>query len=62
MTNKNSKEEAERLIEERKEQAVLGRVGRPEDIANLALFLASNDSSYITGQVIRCDGGRHDLM
>lgn len=59
---RRSKEEAERFIEERKERAVLGRVGRPEDIANLALFLASDDSNFITGQVICCDGGRHDRM
>ena len=60
--NRRSKEEAERFLEERKELAVLGRVGRPEDVANLALFLASDDSNYITGQVICCDGGRHDRM
>ncbi len=57
-----SKEEVERFIEKRKEQVVLGRAGRPEDVASLALFLASDDSNYITGQVICCDGGRHDRM
>ena len=35
----------------------LGRVGQPIDIANAALFLASDEASYITGQVIRVDGG-----
>jgi 3-oxoacyl-[acyl-carrier protein] reductase len=33
------------------------RLGKPEDIARVALFLASEDSSYITGQVITVDGG-----
>ncbi len=33
------------------------RFGQPEDVANIALFLASDQSSYITGQVICIDGG-----
>jgi len=36
----------------------LGRLGTPEDVANLAVFLASDLSSYITGQFIIIDGGR----
>jgi 3-oxoacyl-[acyl-carrier protein] reductase len=33
------------------------RIGRPEEVAELALFLASPVSDYITGEVIRIDGG-----
>jgi len=57
-----SKEEAERAIEDSIKRGVLGRGGRPEDVANLALFLASDESSFITGQTIVCDGGRHNRM
>lgn len=35
----------------------LGKFGTVQDVANLALFLASDDSSYITGQVVQVDGG-----
>ncbi|MDR2457740.1 MAG: 3-oxoacyl-[acyl-carrier-protein] reductase [Clostridiales Family XIII bacterium] len=35
----------------------LRKIGKPEDVANLAVFLASNSASYITGQVISVDGG-----
>lgn len=36
----------------------IGRIGQAEDIANIAVFLASPDSSYIHGQIILADGGR----
>lgn len=39
------------------ERTCLKRLGRPEDIANAALFLSSDYSSYMTGQVLRVDGG-----
>ena len=39
----------------------LGRIGDPEEIASIAVFLASGDSSYISGQTIYADGGRLGL-
>jgi NAD(P)-dependent dehydrogenase (short-subunit alcohol dehydrogenase family) len=36
----------------------LGRIGMPEEIASVAAFLASDDASYITGEIIYVDGGR----
>ncbi len=37
----------------------LKRLGRVEDIAQLALFLASENSSFITGTAVECNGGLH---
>jgi len=55
------KKGAEKYDRDVKKQTVLGRAGKPEDIANLALFLASDEASFITGQLICCDGGRTDI-
>jgi 3-oxoacyl-[acyl-carrier protein] reductase len=43
------------LIE--KKMIPMKRIGKPEDIAHVAVFLASNESAYITGQVLTVDGG-----
>ena len=47
----------EDVREEMRKRIALGRLGEPRDVANVALFLASDQSGYITGQVIRVDGG-----
>lgn len=44
-------------IAELTSQTPLGRIGAPQDIAALALFLASADAQFITGQVISPNGG-----
>jgi NAD(P)-dependent dehydrogenase (short-subunit alcohol dehydrogenase family) len=54
----NANAEARRRVMSR---TPLGRVGEPEEVAAIASFLASDDASYITGQVIYCDGGRLPL-
>jgi len=47
----------EQVVQEWREAIPLKRGGSPEDVANLALFLASDMSTYITGQVVNVDGG-----
>jgi 3-oxoacyl-[acyl-carrier protein] reductase len=45
------------VLEAQKSHTPLGRLGEADDVAKLYLFLASDDASYISGQIIGCDGG-----
>ncbi|KKC99089.1 MULTISPECIES: 3-oxoacyl-ACP reductase FabG [Photobacterium] len=47
----------EKILEYMKSKTPLKRMGKPEDIANGALFLASDHSAFITGQTLKIDGG-----
>ncbi|MFI0710813.1 SDR family NAD(P)-dependent oxidoreductase [Streptomyces inhibens] len=53
----DSEEAAQALDELYRKLVPLGRIGRPEEVAKLALFLSCEDSSYITGQPFVVDGG-----
>ena len=46
------------VLETARRESVLGRIAEPEDVARVALFLASDLARHVTGQVLRVDGGQ----
>jgi 3-oxoacyl-[acyl-carrier protein] reductase len=61
-TRGKSQEEWRKKVAEMSERAMLRKIGQPEDIASAVLFLASDESSFITGQTLVVDGGRVDYL
>ena len=51
------KDLSEKVVQEQTEKILMKRKARPEEIANVAAFLASDMASYVTGQTWRADGG-----
>ena len=47
----------EDVIRRNLEQSRLGRIGKPQEVAKLVVFLASDESSYMTGEIVRVTGG-----
>ena len=52
----NARFSKEEMLELQKETP-LGRIGTPDDVAELVFFLSQKGASYITGQIVTCDGG-----
>jgi 3-oxoacyl-[acyl-carrier protein] reductase len=48
----------QRIWDQKLAEVPMGRAGEPDEVAKVALFLASDDASYLTGQCIYPDGGR----
>ena len=58
MAGGKQSEEMKKMLEEFKKLIPMGRMGTPDDIAKVAVFLASNASDYMTGSLVVVDGGR----
>ena len=50
------------VVEHVQKFSALGRIGKPDDIANVIAFLASEESGFMTGQYLMADGGRMDYI
>jgi 3-oxoacyl-[acyl-carrier protein] reductase len=61
-TTGRTAKEWEKVKDSMASRAALNRIGQPRDIANVILFLSSDESSFITGQTLVVDGGRMDYL
>lgn len=57
-----SEADYEAILQRMAAVTMLGRVGKPEDIAGVVAFLASPDAGFVTGQILTADGGRMDFL
>jgi 3-oxoacyl-[acyl-carrier protein] reductase len=57
-----SEQEFEARVRDMSGRTMVGRTGRPEDIANAVVFLAAPESGFVTAQVLTIDGGRMDYI
>jgi 3-oxoacyl-[acyl-carrier protein] reductase len=57
-----SEEDFQARVRNMSERTMVGRRGRPDDIANAVAFLASPESGFATAQVLTIDGGRMDYI
>lgn len=62
VTDATPPDKLEAKLEVWAKRAMLGRVGRAEEVAHAALFLASDESSFVTAQLLTVDGGRMDFF
>ncbi len=57
-----SESEVRERAEDASRKVMLGRLGEPLDIANAALFLVSDEASFITAQTLTVNGGQMDFL
>jgi len=59
---KRTGHEVDEVLEQKQAKIPLGRLGTPEEIARVALFLSSDQASYVTGAIVPMDGGSNPVI